>query len=367
MSSRASVGGSAMRGRAGIWLLVPLAVLLLAAAPLWGGGVWLQVACAVVAAALSLWSVLAQSGTASAERTLASSAPTEEDNARALRALLLQVLPAWQQQVDHVKDQTETAVLQLTRSFAKVLEQLDAAGIVVTNKVEQGQGRTITLLDLCERELKPVVSSLGSMIEGKDALLTNVRDLARETLELRAMATEVGAIASQTNLLALNAAIEAARAGESGRGFAVVAQEVRMLSQRSAETGKRIGERVGQIAAMMEGTLDHAQQATVKDKRSVELSGELVEHVLGHVRKLGESADSMHEHGLVVRSEVEQLLVAMQFQDRVSQIIEGASQDMGQMEQALQQDPSQPLPDAREWLQAFNSTAKMTDQIYHHR
>ena len=106
------------------------------------------------------------------------------------------------------------------------------------------------------------------------------------------------------------------------------------------------------------------EEATIQDKQAVSLSGELVEHVLGHVRKLGASADSMHTHGMVVRHEVENLLVAMQFQDRVSQILCGVSDNFERMQQTLEQLETDPLPTIDEWLAAMNQTSTMDDQLY---
>jgi len=281
--------------------------------------------------------------------------------------LLLDVLPAWESHVAMAKEQTEEAVMQLTSSFAGVLQRFEEAGIGGTHHADSNKNRTITLLELCERELQPVVSSLTSMVEGKDVLMHDIRELANQTLELRSMASEVGSIAAQTNLLALNAAIEAARAGESGRGFAVVATEVRSLSQRSAETGKRIADRVGQITNVMNSTLSTAEDATKHDKHAVGLSGELVEHVLSHVRELGNAADNMHRHSSAVRVEVEQLLMAMQFQDRVSQILMGTVENMREMQQALAEQHEEPLPTSQEWIDALNQTARMNDQLVNQR
>ena len=324
---------------------------------------WLSVSAVALISGATVWWLIAQKPAAQSE-------PSESDqptySAAELATLLQDVLAAWQHQIGLVKDQTEGAVIQLTTSFGSVLQQFDLAGIGRAGVgANADTNQTIGLLALCERELRPVLNSLTSVIEGKDVLLTNIRNLARETLELQSMATDVRSIAAQTNLLALNAAIEAARAGESGRGFAVVAAEVRKLSQRSAETGKHIGERVAQISAIMNATMVSAEEATVEDKRTVSLSGELVEHVLSHVRTLGESAASMHEHGLVVRNEVETLMMAMQFQDRVSQILDGVNNNIRLMQDTLQQTDANGLPSADDWLHALNQNSHMDDQIYH--
>lgn len=353
-----------------LWMLAPLAIVLVAALPLWGASPWLSIGGVGLLSVASVWRLVAQiqaSNTKLAQ--MLNQADEQAQYTRQELATLLQdVLPAWQFHVDLVKTQTEGAVLQLTSSFSSVLEQFDLAGIgggVSHFGLDStGNSTTISLLDLCARELQPVVMSLATVIEGKDVLLANIRNLAKETLELQAMAADVRSIAAQTNLLALNAAIEAARAGESGRGFAVVAAEVRMLSQRSAETGKRIGERVGQIGTIMNTTLSTAEEATVHDKHSVLLSEKLVEHVLEHVHKLGTSADSMHKHGLVVRGEVEKQLMSMQFQDRVSQILDGVHTNIEQMQQTLAQIDTNALPTADDWLEALNKASNMHDQLY---
>lgn len=364
--------GHTMRPVWRLWPLLPIAIALVTLVPLWVSGawvIWMSSATATLFSAMAVASLVSRLRTATNEARLhdATASNAIGANAHSAIATLLQhVISAWQQHVGLVKSQTERAIGDLTNSFASVLQHFDLAGIGAgpSTGVKSNAADPMSLLALCERELQPVVSSLTGVIEGKDALLAKISNLANESLALQTMATEVRSIAAQTNLLALNAAIEAARAGEYGRGFSVVAAEVRALSQRSAETGKQMAERVAEITATMRSTLDTAQQATAADKQAVALSGELVDHVLSHVRKMGASADSMQQHGLAVRQEVERLLVAMQFQDRVSQILSGLDHDMGRMRQTLSYEPHDPvLPSADEWLAGLNKTARMNEQI----
>jgi len=350
------------------WMGLLIANPLLVALSLWlagDWGVWLAVGGVSVLSMAVAWGFRSVAGRAQAQSQYQDEYPEGAADAE-LACLLEDILPAWQHHVEAVRAQTEEAVLQLTGSFAMVLNQLDEAGI---GSVGRGAGThndaSISLLALCERELNPVVGSLTGVIEGKDAMMVNIRNLATQTKELKTMAAEVGSIAAQTNLLAINAAIEAARAGESGRGFAVVAAEVRKLSQRSAEIGKFISTGVDAVSASMAHTLNAAEESNAQDQVAVSLSGHIVEDVLSHVRKLGDSADSMRHHGMVVRQEVEKLLMAMQFQDRVSQMLGTVNTDMERMQTTLQNADVEPLPSAEEWLSALRGTYTMKDQ--HHR
>lgn len=101
----------------------------------------------------------------------------------------------------------------------------------------------------------------------------SIQALSESTSKIEQVIGVIAAIADQTNLLALNAAIEAARAGEHGRGFAVVADEVRTLSQRTADSTREIRQWVMDLVEGVSGVdalLDEMRAAGASNRSNLD-------------------------------------------------------------------------------------------------
>ncbi|WP_234084472.1 methyl-accepting chemotaxis protein [Azonexus sp. R2A61] len=253
-----------------------------------------------------------------------------------LDELCVQVLPIWASQIDIVHSQTEESITALSQRFGSLSE-----GVQNTiAAARSGEGVDMAgLLASSEAELNGIIARLQGTLSNKDALLHQVHDLSAKTGQLESMARDVGEIAKQTNLLALNAAIEAARAGETGRGFAVVADEVRKLSSLSGDTGKKIAETVAVVNQCIASTLLSSQHYAEQELQLIDNAGTHIGDVVARLRNAAEvlvdNASTLTRQGEHIGREIADVLVALQFQDRVGQILDHVRIDLRQLEERL--------------------------------
>lgn len=247
--------------------------------------------------------------------------------AEALEEALLRLPPIWSRQVQVSRDSTENHITQLSEKFISMtgsLQQVMSASEKGITGLSDDSGFS-HLLEESYHSIQNVIASLDSNLQQSTEMLETQRSLANQTKELDEMAASIGHIGNQINLLALNAAIEAARAGEQGRGFAVVADEVRKLAFLSTETGEHIRLKMEEIGAAMDSSLAIAERHMIVSKSITSEGKSTIESVfsrLGEViENLQQSGENLRSTSVNINTEISEVIVSLQFQDKVSQIL----------------------------------------------
>lgn len=256
---------------------------------------------------------------------LSAPAPAGAPRAAGPESTLSKALQIWRRQVDNAREQTEDAISRLSTLFGGIVTKIDRA-LAGSQKESENQA-TAAAQDgqLALGDLTRVIDDLRQAQRNRAALDAELASVVAFTTDLVKMADEVKQIAFQTNMLSLNAAIEAAHAGESGKGFAVVAHEVRLLSAASRTTGENINNRITAITKTLSKLADRNRAISAKDLELISSSEASIRAVLERqqvrIEQFAASASRARNDTNDIKRAIEDSLVQLQFQDRVSQIL----------------------------------------------
>ena len=298
--------------------------------------------------------------------TLSQPATPEPEVRHGRERVAFAVVPVWADQTAHARTELELAVTALAARFSAMQRQLrqalDASGMESNRNLH-------TTIEAGASALAGVIRDLQDAAQARTGMVDRIQELTTITGELQGMSGEVASIAKQTNLLALNAAIEAAHAQGLGQGFKVVADEVRILSTRSGATGTAMTHKVQGIDKALTQALKATQAFARHDEAMIRTAEATIQEVLRGFQtgasSLAESACRFEEVGGALGGELSETLVHLQFQDRVSQILENVVTDMRRFAQHFEHASTE--VEADRWLEELAQTYTTHEQQAIHR
>jgi methyl-accepting chemotaxis protein len=207
---------------------------------------------------------------------------------------------------DSSKKQTDNTQIGLEEMEQLALD-IDSMGILAESSVKLskdainlGKSGVLAMNTLEEKAL--------NTIEATNNVSSIIVELSSKANTIRNIVEAISAISEQTNLLALNAAIEAARAGEAGKGFAVVAEEVRKLSESTAESSKEVKNVISAIENDInnaQNNMKHADQVVADQMNAVTAVKSNFDEITDGVNEIEKNIAQLNEnlHSVILKKD----------------------------------------------------------------
>jgi len=243
-----------------------------------------------------------------------------------LERLLLTVSPILSQQVMVSREHTEQEIISLANRFANMINGLQQIVDSTDNTLgEQRNYHFDNVINNSRDLLKPVLGSLIRFQKVEHDVNAELSKLSGYMNGLSSVAAEVRGLAEQINLLALSAANEASLAAGGQQSSTLVADSAHKLADDASQIAKQLILKVDDVAAAVDAALNTSKKSLQVDdltlhqaELNINQTLSLLSLTLTHYR---DDVEVLRNNAEQIRDEINNVLVALQFQDRVSQIL----------------------------------------------
>jgi len=285
-----------------------------------------------------------------------------DDKAGELRSPFARLLLGAIESANHILLETTQDVEVQTRRLSDLFtnlnentdEQTDRLsaliGQITTVEHEGKSVDLVTLPKMLQESLSDVTERILVLSKQGVSLIYSLDDILTEMHELGNCINEIEAINKQSRLLSLNAQIESSRAGEFGAGFQVVSTEMHVLSKRIDALSERMRNSTRSVTTSIEdvittirgeyqqlsqiGAMDLSNQIDAKDDLEALISALVNRN--DHIKvALDDSASTSKR----ISDEVREVIIAMQFQDRMKQRTEAVVSALGELSGFMTEHP----------------------------
>ncbi|EJL86713.1 hypothetical protein PMI16_03098 [Herbaspirillum sp. CF444] len=322
------------------------ALLLALLAPRWWQGLIAGVLIAAAAWALTGKNAPAASTASRESPVLSVSVDGNAATSQTVPFELLQgVVPAWRNNVQLARSQTQEAIDKLTQRFVGIHQRLGGA----VSLAEGGRnGDVLQVIQKAAQQLGGIAEALEQVLSTREALLRKIENLGQHNEDIRQLGLEIERIAGRTGVTDLFS---------DEKSWAE-------LAARSAEAGQQIVAKTKNVQQQIQTTLVSANQLDSDASRMMDDSRLVIDTVIADFRqsalKLSGTVGQLEEDSREVDQEVCDILVNLQFQDRISQILDHVQLDMIKLVGLVEQ--AQPLPDRATWLADLEKTYTTQEQ-----